>query len=107
MIEPRDDGDLLPVRFLVDLVDRGHVNSALISFAAGLDGNELHDDGIAELEVLLLQQLIHKWLNFRLHDLMLAHDCHCQLADHLSALASRMPLPYLKLRHDFLALREG
>lgn len=107
LIQPSDDGDLLPMWLLVDLIDRRHVNAALVCLTAGFDSNELHDDGIAELEVLLPQQLINKRFHLRLHYLMLSHDCHRQLADHLHSLPSRMPLPYLKLCHDLLTLREG
>lgn len=76
LVESRDDGDLLPVRFLVELVDGGHVDSALIGWAVGLDSHELHDDRVAQLKVLLLQQFIHEWLDLGFYDLMLAHDGH-------------------------------
>lgn len=76
LVESRDDGDFLSVRFLVELVDGGHVDSALICCAVRLDRHELHDDRVAQLKVLLLQQFIHEGLDLGFDDLMLAHDGH-------------------------------
>lgn len=76
LVQSRDDGDLLPVRFFVELVDGGHVDSTLICCAVGLDRHELHDDRVAQLKVLLLQQFIHEGLDLGFYNLMLAHDGH-------------------------------
>ena len=107
LVEAGDDGDLLAVGLLVELVDGGHVDPALVGCAVGLDCCELQDDGVAQREVLLRQQLVHVRLDLRLHDLMLAHDGHRQFSDRLRPLAPGMPLPDLKLSHNLLLRRAG